>query len=115
MTPHTGVGCVLILPHAGAVTFVEFAALSLADIESSSPPRPALTGQAAPAASAAFLPQALSKETAHLTAAGQKSEPVCAGVLGLCFNIYCLQEEEEAAPLAQLHSGPQNKDIILYS
>lgn len=49
--------------------------LLLTVFESASPPRAALTGQSAPAASAALLPQALSKGTS-LAAAGQKSEPV---------------------------------------
>lgn len=82
--------------------------------ESASPPRTALTGRLAPAASAALLPQALSKGTAHLSAAGQKSEPVCGAVLGLSSNTCCLQKGEEAAPLAHLHSGPQNKDFFFF-
>lgn len=80
---------------------------------SAPPARAALTGQSASAASAALLPQALSKSTACLGAAVQKSEPVC-GVLGLGSNT-CHLQAGEAAPLAQLISGPQNKDFFSFS
>lgn len=59
--------------------------------ESASPARTALTGQSAPAAPAALLPQALSKGTTCLAAAVQKSEPVC-GILELG-SVTCKREK----------------------